>query len=208
MPYRTTKRILDATTSVALLLLLSPVVLVVLAAMALDMLVVRRDRGGGVLYREPRVSRGRTFGLLKFRTLRADAIAEMTRTGSHARLLEAEPSNLTWAGRRILKPWYLDELPQLLNVLRGDISLVGPRPWPPEMVERQVEEGKDYRNRVVAGLTGPAQVTKGSGRRYADFDLEYVERSRSLGTWALLRYDLGILGQTIRVIARGEGLNY
>ena len=208
MPYRTTKRILDATTSVALLLLLSPVVLVVLAAMALDMLVVRRDRGGGVLYREPRVSRGRTFDLLKFRTLRADAIAEMTRTGSHARLLEAEPSNLTWAGRRILKPWYLDELPQLLNVLRGDISLVGPRPWPPEMVERQVEEGQDYRNRVVAGLTGPAQVTKGSGRRYADFDLEYVERSRSLGTWALLRYDLGILGQTIRVIARGEGLNY
>jgi lipopolysaccharide/colanic/teichoic acid biosynthesis glycosyltransferase len=207
MPYRAPKRILDLTIALVLLLLLSPVLLVVLIAMALDMLIVPRDRGG-FLYREPRVSRGNIFGLLKFRTLRAVALAEMTRTGSHARLFEADPSNLTWAGRRILKPWYLDELPQLLNVLRGDISLVGPRPWPLEMVERQVEEGQDYRNRVIAGLTGPAQVTKGADRRYADLDLEYVERSGSLDAWALLRYDLGILRQTIRVMARGEGLNY
>jgi lipopolysaccharide/colanic/teichoic acid biosynthesis glycosyltransferase len=207
MPYRAPKRILDLTIALVLLLLLSPVLLVVLVAMAVDMLVVGSDRGG-FLYREPRVSRGRIFGLLKFRTLRAVALAEMTRTGSHARLFEADPSNLTWAGRRILKPWYLDELPQLLNVLRGDISLVGPRPWPPEMVERQVEEGQSYRNRVIAGLTGPAQVTKGSGRPFADLDLEYVERSGSLGPWALLRYDLGILRQTIRVMARGEGLDY
>jgi lipopolysaccharide/colanic/teichoic acid biosynthesis glycosyltransferase len=201
------KRALDVTVAAALLMVLAPVVVVVLASMALDMLISRRDRGG-FLYREARISRGRTFGLLKFRTLRSAALAEMHGAGSHARLYESEPANLTWAGRRILKPWYLDEIPQFVNVLRGDISLVGPRPWPPQMVESQVAEGRDYRRHVIAGLTGPAQVTKGAGRRFEDLDLEYVERSRTLSGPALVRYDLAILWQTVRVIARGEGLNY
>lgn len=201
------KRLLDLTCAALLLLLLTPVLLVVVSALALDMLLVRRDRGG-FLYREPRISRGRVFSLLKFRTLRAGVLAEMHTQGSHARLYEADPRNLTWAGRRVLKPWYLDELPQLVNVLRGDISLVGPRPWPPEMVERQLAEGLTYRKEVRAGLTGPAQVTKGSGLRFADLDLRYVEKLRTLHGFALVRYDLRILWATLRVIVRGEGLSY
>lgn len=191
----------------ALLVLLAPVIVVVLAAIAVDNLVSARDRGT-VLYREPRISRGRRFELLKFRTLRADALAEMRRSGGHARLYENGPANLTWAGRRLLKPWYLDELPQLLNVLRGDLSLVGPRPWPPDMVERQLAKGEDYRLRVMAGLTGTAQVTKGEGIPYANLDHEYIERCGTLGGWAVARYDFAILWRTVRVIARGEGLKY
>jgi lipopolysaccharide/colanic/teichoic acid biosynthesis glycosyltransferase len=181
------------------------VILVVLGAALADMLVVRADRGP-LLYRERRVSRGRSFELLKFRTLRRDVLAT---AGGHAGPLEHDSANLTWAGRRLLKPWYLDEFPQLFNVLRGDISLVGPRPWPPSLVEHQVANGLDYRNRIMAGLTGPAQVTKGvSGSRYAEHDLRYVEACRALRGWSLVRYDLGILQQTVAVIARGEGLNY
>jgi lipopolysaccharide/colanic/teichoic acid biosynthesis glycosyltransferase len=202
--YPVAKRILDELIAAVLLLLLAPVVAVVLVAVLLDAAFVPADRGP-LLYREPRVSRGRTFELLKFRTLRGDALA---RAGGHARLLEADAANLTWAGRRVLKPWYLDELPQLLNVLWGDISLVGPRPWPPELVEQQVAEGRDYRLRVVAGLSGPAQVTKGSDQRYEDLDLQYVEACRRLGPLALVRHDLGILRRTVAVLARGEGLNY
>jgi lipopolysaccharide/colanic/teichoic acid biosynthesis glycosyltransferase len=175
--------------------------------MAVDMLISRRDRGG-FFYRESRISRGRLFGLLKFRTLRRDVLDEMRTNRGHARLYEADSANLTWAGRRLLKPWYLDEVPQLLNVLLGDISLVGPRPWPPEMVERQVADGRDYRNRILAGLTGPAQVTKGEGIPYEDLDSRYLECSRTLSSWALARYDLRILWRTLVVVARGEGLNY
>jgi lipopolysaccharide/colanic/teichoic acid biosynthesis glycosyltransferase len=168
--------------------LLSPLVFALLAAMALDMLFVPPDRGS-FLRSETRISRGRPFGLLKLRSARPDG-------------------TLTWAGRKLLKPWYLDELPQLVNVLKGDISLVGPRPWPPEMVQRQLVAGQDYRNRVLAGLTGAAQVTKGQGMRYEELDLQYVERAQKLGGWALVRYDLEILGRTFGLIARGEGLSY
>ena len=206
-PYPLPKRIVDKFVSALLLVLVSPIVLVVLAAFAVDMLISPSDRGS-VLYGERRISKGREFQLLKFRTLHRRALADMRRAGTHARLLEAASSNLTWTGRRILKPWYLDEIPQLLNVLRGDISLVGPRPWPPGMVERQVDQGLTYRNEIMAGLTGPAQVSKGSESLYADLDLEYVVRATTLGSWALVRYDLQILLRTIGVMARGEGLNF
>ena len=205
--YPLPKQILDKTAALILLAILLPLVAVVLAVTACDQLLVRRDRGP-FLYREDRISRGRIFGLIKFRTLRASVLEEMRAAGRHARLYEADPANLTWAGRRLLKPWYLDEVPQLLNVLRGDMSLVGPRPWPPEMVARQVREGLTYRNEVAAGLTGPAQVTKGSGGRFADLDLEYVSSCRQLGGWKLVRLDLALLADTVRVMARGEGLNY
>jgi lipopolysaccharide/colanic/teichoic acid biosynthesis glycosyltransferase len=198
------KRTLDLVVAGLLLVLLLPLVIVVLAAFALDVLLVPVDRGG-LFYRETRISRGRAFHLVKFRTLRRQAL---DRAGGHARPHEAEAMNLTWVGRRILKPWYLDEVPQLLNVLRGDISLVGPRPWPPEMVRRQVAEGLSYRNEIAAGLTGPAQVTKGKGRSYAELDVDYVARSRTLSTPELVLQDLRILLQTVGVVLRRQGLSY
>jgi lipopolysaccharide/colanic/teichoic acid biosynthesis glycosyltransferase len=204
VPYPLAKRIVDKAVSVALLVLFAPVLLIVLAVMAVDVVAARRDRGP-FLYREPRISRGRSFDLLKLRTLRSDVLAG---AAGHVRPLEGDPRNLTWVGRVLLKPWYLDELLQLLNVLRGDISLVGPRPWPPHMVERQVAEGHDYRNRIIAGLTGPAQVTKGSEQGFEELDLQYVEACRTLGAWELVRHDLRILRRTVAVLARGEGLNY
>jgi lipopolysaccharide/colanic/teichoic acid biosynthesis glycosyltransferase len=206
--YPVAKRLLDESIALVLLVVLSPVFAFLFLAIGLDLLVRREDRGAW-LYRERRISRGREFDLLKFRTLRRDALAEM-RGESHARLLEADASNLTWAGRRLLKPWYLDELPQLWNVIRGDMSLVGPRPWPPSMVATQVARGLSYRNEFVAGWTGPAQVQKGvtetSG--YAELDVAYVEAARAAGVRTLLRMDLAILWKTLLVMARGEGLQF
>lgn len=209
VPYPRLKRLTDKVLSAALLVLLSPAIAIVLGAMAVDMLVAPRNRGA-FLYRERRISRGREFDLLKFRTLRRGALGTQAGGEAHARLLEADAENLTWVGRRVLKPWYLDELPQLLNVLKGDMSLVGPRPWPPSMVREQAVNGLDYRNLVVAGWTGPAQVQKGvtEPAGYAALDLSYLEACRTWNGLRLLRYDLGILWQTVKLMARGEGLRF
>jgi lipopolysaccharide/colanic/teichoic acid biosynthesis glycosyltransferase len=209
VPYPAAKRVLDKGVAAALLLLLAPVFAVAGIGMGADMVLARRDRGPW-LYRELRISRGRAFDLLKFRTLRREVLEGTAENEAHARLLEADSDNLTWAGRRILKPWYFDELPQLFNVLRGDMSLVGPRPWPPSMVAAQAAAGHDYRNRVIAGWTGPAQVQKGvtEPAGYTELDLAYVEACRGWSGARLVRYDLGILWRTVKVMAKGEGLRF
>ena len=188
----------------SLLVLLAPVWAAVVGAVGLDMLRCPRDRGP-LFYREPRVSAGRTFGLLKFRTLRGDVLAV---AAGHVRPYEADVANLTWAGRRVLKPVYLDELPQLVNILLGDMSLVGPRPWPDDLVERQVARGVDYRLRVPAGWTGPAQVSKGRDVQFEQLDLDYVALLESGTSWAVVRRDLSVLKSTVRTMLRGEGLAY
>ena len=209
VPYPLAKKVTDKGVSSLLLIALSPVFAVAYVAIGIDGVLCPRDRGPW-LYRERRISRGREFELLKFRTLRLVALERQRHDEAHARLLENDRENLTWAGRRILKPWYLDELPQLFNVLRGDMSLVGPRPWPPSMVRDQVAAGLDYRNRVLPGWTGPVQVQKGvvEPAGYTNLDLAYVDTTRRSSGLALARYDLGILWRTVKVLARGEGLTY
>ena len=198
------KRALDIAVSGTLLVAATPVAAVALGAIGLDMLWRRQDRGR-LLYRERRISRGRPFDLLKFRTLREPVLAE---AAGHVRPYEADPANLTWAGRRLLKPMYLDELPQVVNVLVGEMSLVGPRPWPPELVERQLARGVDYRLAATAGWTGPAQVTKGRESSYEDLDRAYVELLRTATGWQVVRHDLRILRRTVATLLRGEGLAY
>jgi lipopolysaccharide/colanic/teichoic acid biosynthesis glycosyltransferase len=198
------KRVLDVAVSASLLVALAPVWAVVLGAVGLDMLRCPRDRGR-LVYRELRISRGRPFELLKLRTLRESVLVEAE---GHVRPFEADAANLTWAGRRVLKPLYLDELPQLVNVLRGEMSLVGPRPWPPELVERQLARGIDYRLRVTAGWTGPAQVSKGIDVEFESLDRAYVELLETRPAREVVRQDLRILRRTLGTMLRGEGLAY
>jgi lipopolysaccharide/colanic/teichoic acid biosynthesis glycosyltransferase len=204
VPVPAAKRALDVGFSAVLLVALSPVWAAALGAVCVDMLRCDRDRGR-VFYREPRISRGRVFELLKLRTVRESVLVE---AAGHVRPYEADLANLTWAGRHVLKPFYLDELPQLLNVLRGDMSLVGPRPWPPELVERQVGRGIDYRLRVPAGWTGPAQVAKGTDARFESLDQEYVRLLENGATREIVGHDLRLLWRTLATMLRREGLAY
>ena len=208
-PYPYLKWITDKIVSLAVLAGFSPVFIVVMLAMAVSMLLRPADRGAW-FYRERRISRGREFNVLKFRVLREDVIAQMQRENGHAWLYESEKSNLTWAARYFIKKWYFDELPQLFNILKGDMSLVGPRPWPVYMVHAQIKRGVVYRNLIHAGWTGPTQLQKGSPTKQGDekLDLEYFNRCRTWPGWRLWLYDMRALFQTLRIMLKGKGLKY
>jgi lipopolysaccharide/colanic/teichoic acid biosynthesis glycosyltransferase len=175
--------------------------LVVLAVPLLVIAVlVVLDSPGPVFYRAERVGhRGRRLRMLKFRKMREDA------TGGALTL--AEDERLTRLGKWLART-KLDELPQLWHVLRGEMSLVGPRPWPPELVERQLARGVDYRLRVTAGWTGPAQVSKGRDVEYEALDCAYVELLETRPAREVVRHDLRILRRTVATMLRREGLAY
>jgi lipopolysaccharide/colanic/teichoic acid biosynthesis glycosyltransferase len=189
------KPVFDRVVAAILFLLLLPLVAVV----ALAVLVVI---GPPVLFRQPRVGRGgEAFSVLKFRTMRPDRrrspspVIEDRRTTHKS---ERDPRH-TRLGRQLRK-WSLDELPQLWNVVRGDMSLVGPRPELVEVV-RRYEPWQRQRHLVRPGITGRWQVSKrGDGlmHLYTDVDLEYVA-TLSFGR------DLSILLRTVGVVFARSG---
>jgi len=167
------KRVLDIAGAIALL----PAAAVIVAAAAV---AIRLTSPGPALYRQLRVGRGgRVFTLLKLRTMVDGAEAE---TGP----VWAAPDDprLTPAGG-VLRRFHIDELPQLWNVLRGEMSLIGPRPERPHFVRRLRGVLRDYDDRlsVRPGITGWAQIHRGPDTCIADaaeklrYDLEYVRRA-------------------------------
>ena len=179
-------------------------VAVVLAApvMALVALAVKLTSRGPVLYRQTRVGEGgREFPLLKFRTMRADAEDSSGPVWATA----GDDPRVTSVGQ-VLRKTRLDELPQLWNVLRGDMSLVGPRPERPHFVEklRRVIPYYDERHAVRPGITGWAQVKFPYGSTLEDaeekleYDLFYVKHMSLL-------FDLAIVLETVKVMLLGRG---
>ena len=178
------KRGLDLVVGGVALVVLSPVLLIVASA-------VRLTSPGPTLLRQERMGLdGRAFSMLKFRTMRADAEAE-----SGPVWATPDDARRTRLGA-VLRRFSLDELPQLLNVLRGDMSLVGPRPERPVFVEtfRHRIPGYMLRHKVKAGMTGWAQINGWRGNtsleKRIEYDLYYIER------WSL-GFDLAILVKTL-----------
>jgi Undecaprenyl-phosphate glucose phosphotransferase len=164
-----TKRVTDIVLSSAALIVLSPVLLLIAA-------LVRVSSPGPILYKQERMGLdGRTFNMLKFRSMRADAEA-----GTGAVWARAGDDRRTLLGT-ILRKTSLDELPQLWNVLCGEMSLVGPRPERPVFVHQFKNEIPHYmlRHKVKAGITGWAQVNGWRGntslRRRIECDLYYIQ---------------------------------
>jgi len=185
---RMAKRVIDLVTSLIILVLTAPFI-------ALALVAIRAEGRGPLLYRQQRVTRdGKVFEILKLRTMQVDAEA------GGAVWAEVNDARVTRVGR-VLRRWRLDELPQLFNVVRGDMSIVGPRPERPVFVADLALEIPLYNERhmVKAGLTGWAQVNYPYGasvedaRRKLGYDLYYVKNFSVL-------LDVLILAQTIRVV--------
>jgi len=188
------KRIFDVTASLLLLLISFPAVVVTIIAIFLE------DRGP-ILYRQVRVGENwKLFQVLKFRSMRVDAEGD-----GKAQWAVKNDSRITKVGG-IIRKLRIDELPQIVNVLRGDMSFVGPRPERPVFVE-QLSESIDYyseRHRVKPGITGWAQICYPYGDSEKDsfeklqFDLYYVKNYS-------LFLDLIILFQTAGAVLWGKG---
>jgi len=177
--------------------------LLVLPAAAVIAVLVRVTCGSPVLYRGQRVGRGgRFFEMLKFRTLRPGAEERIGRYLGEE-LVRRTEAELTSLGRW-LKASQLDEIPQLWNVLRGDMSFVGPRPIRPRFFAELATELPAYWQRLVVrpGLTGFAQVRRGYETSMAEklaHDLEWIaDRSVPLYLRTLFVTALRVLRQTVR----------
>ena len=188
------KRTLDVVASAALSLIALP--LVGIAALAIAF-----EGGGPVIYQQQRVGlRGRVFTVYKLRSMTQDAECE-----GRPRWATKDDPRVTPVGR-LIRRTRIDELPQLWNVLKGEMSFVGPRPERPEFVSMLVEQIPFYaaRHSVKPGLTGWAQVRYSYGAtveqsiRKLEYDLYYVKNHTLL-------LDLGILLETVRVVLLGEG---
>jgi lipopolysaccharide/colanic/teichoic acid biosynthesis glycosyltransferase len=182
-------RALDVLLAAALLALSSPLLLAAVIA-------VKLESRGPTFYRQRRVGReGRPFELWKLRTMVPGAEA----MGAGVYVLEGDP-RITRVGR-LLRRFSLDELPNLVNVLKGDMAIVGPRPTIQEQVDRYTERQR-RRLEVKPGITGWAQVNGRTSLPWPErieLDVWYVEH-RSL------RLDLRILARTARLLATGHGL--
>jgi lipopolysaccharide/colanic/teichoic acid biosynthesis glycosyltransferase len=185
---------------------------VVVSALALAVLapvfaviavLVHRDSPGGVFYRQERIGKnGEPFSILKFRSMSSDADArraELTAGMDKGLFKLVDDPRITRVGK-VLRRYSLDELPQLVNVLRGEMSLVGPRPALPSEVS-EYDRRELRRLAVTPGLSGLWQVSGRSNLDWADgirLDLYYVEN------WSMTQ-DLVILWRTARAVLTSDG---
>ena len=184
------RRVIDAIVASITLVLLAPLCLAIAMAILLE-------GGGGVVFTQTRVGRGgRRFRILKFRTMRP---AGGGRPGDVPLRQRRDDPRCTRVGR-VLRRTHLDELPQLVNVLAGDMTLIGPRPLVPEE-DAIVVRAWAGRHDVMPGLTGEWQVGRSPQTDVAElirFDRRYLA-TRSL------RRDLTVLARTVGCVARGTG---
>jgi exopolysaccharide biosynthesis polyprenyl glycosylphosphotransferase len=193
------KRILDLIISFILLIALSPLLLFIA-------LWIRMDSPGPIIFKQRRVGiHGRAYTIYKFRTMvtNADEImrAKLAKLESLDNFVfqEKDDPRITPSGR-FLRKLSFDELPQLINILKGDMSLVGPRPEVPDIVKLYTSE-QHQRLNVLPGVTGLAQVNGRSELNLSEtmkYDLEYVRR------WSFW-LDLEILWKTFFVVLTGKG---
>lgn len=200
------KRLTDVLFSIIVLLVLLPLSVILVLLIKIDGIFNNEDRGN-IFYKEARISQGKPFNLIKFRLFKNKAIELIRSSVLTTKKVENNPDNLTYVGK-YLKKWGLDEIPQFINILKGDMAIVGPRPKPPGEYEEEIKRSIYKRRILKAGITGPVQIMKGTARLEADEiaeDDRYVEKCRTYSQIKLFITDFKIMLKTLKVMFKGTG---
>lgn len=204
------KRAFDLAFAGGLLLVSAPVFMLAFVGIVLEHLLRGRPRAP-LFYTEIRVSQGRPFAFRKFNIFKPGVIEAMRQNGQfiHTKTLEHDGQSLSLVGT-ILQRAYLDELPQLLSILLGDMSVVGPRPRNLEIYEQGLARGEHFRTVLKAGLTGMVQAHKDmpglNMDKQASMDQEYLEFQLNHGPWQHFLLDMRLIRRTVILMAKAKGL--
>lgn len=196
------QRMLDLVGAVLILVLTSPIFLLTIAYYRFRSVLIGGPANS--FHTERRMSEGDPFTLYKFRVLKRPSVID---PDSDERVKDYEGGDEETALGRLLVRVYLDELPQIYNVLRGDMRLVGPRPKPVRVAEAEREEGLRRKYLVRPGMTGPDQLQKGYPDRHTRYegDYRYIYYQQHAGRLGRLSLDLRMLVQTVVPMVKAEG---
>jgi len=201
------KVMFDKIVSFSALLFSLPFLLVLKILYVIEGLIIFENKGP-MIFSYNAVSAGNIFKKYKLRLIKMKYIdSEGAKRGDwHAYSAEWTPESRTYIGR-FVKKFYLDEIPQFYSVLRGDMSIVGPRPLAVHHYERDLKQGNVTRKLIKGGLIGLGHVLKGTPQMgEAIYEYEYIEKYLKSSSMALFWLDMKIIFRGIIVILKGKGL--
>ncbi|NQT90557.1 MAG: sugar transferase [Candidatus Omnitrophica bacterium] len=216
------KRTFDIIISMIGIIVLSPLLLLLALLIKLEG-IIRPSTNGPVIHSEIRISKGRPFGILKFRTVRGHLLEIVRRNpqGQSQSYIQHKPGALTYMGKFLTK-YYLDELPQVFNILKGEMTFVGPRPQEALRYKHELKEGQYCLRDLRSGLCGLAQASKRNSKlrqalievhrtghahpKLMTLDTIYFSKYKKYSDLQLLFYDIKVMAMTLRVNFRGEGV--
>lgn len=202
------KRIFDLITTLFLIIIFSPFILIIIFIFLIEYIFFPSSRGP-LFYSEIRISKGLPFRLYKFRIFKVSSCKKYYNQHGfiQTKALEQERNNLTYLGI-ILKQIYMDELPQLYNILRGDMTLVGPRPSNEVVTWEDGQNKKFQRYLFKCGLTGKFQAEKDSATKndQTETDMEYILFCKNNSGWKIIFNDIKILFATVLTVLRAKGI--
>lgn len=203
---RICKLIFDKLFSLIAIIVASPIFIAILIAYFLDG-IIHPEHKGSIFAPYIASTCGRKFNKYKFRLAKESLVDHEARKRGDYRAYPSQfkPANLTRVGK-FLKKYYLDELPQIFNIFKGDISFVGPRPFAWEHYQRDLSQGNVARKLQKAGLFSYSHTRKGTpdfGKPELDYD--YMEQYMKLSALSLLWTDIKIMAKGIKMILEGKG---
>jgi len=197
---------LDIIMSFIILVIFSPFFIFIILALVIEH-ALRLSPFDPIFYTETRFSQGKQFKLIKFNIFKWRIIKKMRDKGQFIHTKELEKNGALTAVGRFLKQVYWDEVPQFFNVLKGEMSIVGPRPVNLEVYENLMRRGITAKSIIKAGLTGNFQSFKTTmGKTDTQLDQDYIDFYRNNTPLKIIFFDIKIMLRTIKVLLRAKGV--